>query len=622
MMYHLTIARVGLLVNLILLPVCFAGSDEVVSETKKVETRQKNNNRFDSNNTISTISTKTRILQFPQDYSVGRVYFGEGDVPLWSRWRDARGTIKVPQGKSVKFDPYKIAWRRGWALSTLKPDDIHTITFLWYKDADDSVMKDIGSLTGLEGLYLSYCDGIGTGLKYLTGFKKLRFLSLPRKIKVEDLAYLAEMPLLESLSFGGQMVTDEKMVYIGKLTQLTKLTLRGSNVAEGLVHLKGLKSLRVLDLKCNRSDDIDSGLRHISGLEELEELNLRETAITDKGMAHLTGLTKLKKLNLRLNRGITDTGMAHLKNLTSLEELTFPKNPIGDIGLAHLAELDSLKNVQVCDKATDKALVAIVKMNSLRSVDIAIGKKTTDAGMAELYKCQHLESLGLSGDSLTDERLAKLAGIKTLKNLGIHGSPITGASLGEFKSLETLFLDCTLKVTGDGLASLREMSSLEELNLLGVNPGKTGSSHLAGLTSLRRLDIWASPEDMTFGDDDLAYLAGLTSLRHIRITVGKDWTTITDRGLAHLSNLKALENLTLGPCLKVTDAGLKHLEGLSRLNSLTLSKSRITMAGVAELKEKISEISVTAPCTMDQYWRRMRAIEAGRPFDEQRYPAK
>jgi Leucine-rich repeat (LRR) protein len=558
-----------------------------------------------------------RVLQFPEDYSVGRVYFGDGDVPSWGRRYEATGNIKVPQGKSVKFYPYKIAWRRGWALSTLKPDDIHTLGFVWYKDADESVMEDIGRLTGLEDLALGYCDGIDTGLKYLTGLKKLRHLWIPKQMQGQDLVYLAELPSLESLAFGGPMVTDEKMAHIGKLTQLTELTLRGSEVAEGLVHLKGLKSLRLLDLKCNRSHDIDDGLRHIAGLTELEELNLRETAVSDVGLAHLSGLAKLKKLNLFMNKGgISDAGMAHLRGLKSLEELTFPCGLIGDIGLAHLAELDSLRNVRASEKTTDKGLAAIARMKSLRSADVAIGKKITDAGLAELYRCPHLESLGLSGDLLTDERLAKLAGIKTLKHLGIHRSPITGASLGEFKSLDTLTLDSTSNVTGDGLASLRKLSSLKGLEFCNVNPGKKGTSYLAGLTSLKRLEIWVSPDDMTFGDDDLAHLADLTSLRYIRITVGKDWSTITDRGLAHLSNLKALEHLTLGPCPKVTDAGLKHLEGLSRLNDLTLYKSRITMAGVAELKEKIPEMTVTAPCSMAQWNKKRKAIAAGRRFDK------
>jgi hypothetical protein len=271
--------------------------------------------------------------------------------------------------------------------------------------------------------------------------------------------------------------------------------------------------------------------------------------------------------------------------------------------------------VRASEETTDKGLAAIARMKSLKSLDIVIGKKVTDAGFGELCKCPHLESLGLYGGLLTDERLAKLAEIKTLRHLGISGTPITGTSFGKFKCLETLFLDSTLNVTGDGLASLRELSSLTELSLHDFNLGKTGTSHLAGLTSLRKLTILYLPENVTFGDDDLAHLADLTSLEYVSITIGKSHqSTITDQGLAHLSNLQALEYLRLGLCPGVTDVGLKHLEGLSRLKDLTLDKSRITMAGVARLKEKIPEVVVTTPCTMAEHWRRDKAIKAGRPF--------
>jgi len=97
----------------------------------------------------------------------------------WGQSREAIGDIEVPQDKAVRLDPYKIAWRGGWRFSTLKGDDIQLLYFDLYPDADDSVMKDIGRLTGLEGLALAYCDSIESGIRNLTGLTKPKYLQLP-----------------------------------------------------------------------------------------------------------------------------------------------------------------------------------------------------------------------------------------------------------------------------------------------------------------------------------------------------------------------------------------------------------------------------------------------------------
>jgi hypothetical protein len=49
----------------------------------------------------------------------------------------------------------------------------------------------------------------------------------------------------------------------------------------GLKHLRGLKSLRLLDL--TRSRVTDAGLKHLRGLTNLECLILNDTQVTDAG---------------------------------------------------------------------------------------------------------------------------------------------------------------------------------------------------------------------------------------------------------------------------------------------------------------------------------------------------
>ena len=54
---------------------------------------------------------------------------------------------------------------------------------------------------------------------------------------------------------------------------------------EGLVHLKGLVSLRVLNFQQTRVTD--AGLENLAGLTNLTQLYLNGTTVTDKGVAKL-----------------------------------------------------------------------------------------------------------------------------------------------------------------------------------------------------------------------------------------------------------------------------------------------------------------------------------------------
>jgi len=563
---------------------------------------------------------KVRVLHFPKDYVVGQIHMRDSSIAMdlhnasleWGHVREAIGDIEVPQGKAVRLHPYKIAWLSGWRFSSLKGDDIQLLCLDLYPDADDSVMKDIGRLTGLEGLELAYCDGIETGLRNLTGLTKLKYLQLPCQIRNRELAHLVKLPSLQFLNSYGPMVTDAKMVQIGKLSSLTELNIGGgkvgeglaylkgltslrslslgaSEVGEGLAYLKGLTSLRVLILGSSRDYDIDRHLVYIGQLKQLEELDLQCTTVGDAGLAHLTGLEKLKKLNLikvPVTHEITDAGMVYLKNLKSLEELDLPYEAISDTGLGQLAELSSLKRIKVVGRGiTDKGLASLAKIKTLEEIYVG-GKNITDAGMAELARCHSLRSLTLNARSVTDAGLSQLAKIKSLTKLWIGKT----------------------KITGKGLAALKELPHLTRLRLYHLNPGESGISNLAGLTGITSFEL--SLPYMNFGDDDLAQLSGMSSLKFLSVTQSDaSRSSITDDGLAHLSSLTALETLNLSThCENVTDTGLRRLEGLTSLKYLRLDHSRITMEGVERLKKKVPGVTVTSPCTREEWRKKYNAI--------------
>jgi hypothetical protein len=92
----------------------------------------------------------------------------------------------------------------------------------------------------------------------------------------------------------------------------------------------------------------DAGLEHLKGLTSLKRLDLYSTQITDAGLEHLKGLTGLQSLDLRSTQ-ITDAGLEHLKGLTSLK-----RNAVQDVG----AWLD-LSSTRVTDTGIKKLQEAL-----------------------------------------------------------------------------------------------------------------------------------------------------------------------------------------------------------------------------------------------------------------------
>jgi hypothetical protein len=60
-----------------------------------------------------------------------------------------------------------------------------------------------------------------------------------------------------------------------------------------------------------------------------------ETEVTDGGLIHLKGLTNLRLLDL-MGTKVSDAGMAHLKALTHLTDLNLMDTKVTDVGVAEI----------------------------------------------------------------------------------------------------------------------------------------------------------------------------------------------------------------------------------------------------------------------------------------------
>ena len=111
--------------------------------------------------------------------------------------------------------------------------------------------------------------------------------------------------------------------------------LRTEVTDAGLVHLKGMRSLEVVDLRCTQVSD--AGLVHLKGLTSLEVLYVNNTKITDAGLEHLKGLSSLEGLSL-LGTQVTDAGLEHLKGLSSLEWMNLCNTQVTEGGVQELQQ--------------------------------------------------------------------------------------------------------------------------------------------------------------------------------------------------------------------------------------------------------------------------------------------
>jgi tetratricopeptide (TPR) repeat protein len=129
------------------------------------------------------------------------------------------------------------------------------------------------------------------------------------------------------------------------------------------------------------------------------------------------------------------------------------------------------------------------------------------------------------------------------------------------------------RLDNQGLAHIAGLYHLERLRL---SPEITdaGLAHIKDLTNLRELDL----EEALITDAGMANLVDLKELEHLDLA----FTRVGDRGMAHLQKLQKLRKFELAGT-GITDAALEHLKGLENLRKLDVRFTKVTEAGVDRL---------------------------------------
>jgi Leucine Rich repeat len=255
---------------------------------------------------------------------------------------------------------------------------------------------------------------VGDSLKHLVGFGKLRAVYLQAEIAGDDLAPLADIKGLQTLSVAKSRLTDSGLGVLRTLRGVRELDLSLTQVTGSeLKHLPEPAALRTLNLSDTRLTA--EGVEAVGKLTRLETLQIDAFDGPDSALAKLTGLNKLRTFCIRYG-AFTDAAAGHLAERKSLEVLDLTGTSLTDAGLEKLAGL------------------AALRVLNLSSTDI------TDKGLKHLAASKGLEVLSLWNTAITDDGLAILAkvGFKSLRSLHLSGTRITDAGLKHLAALKTL----------------------------------------------------------------------------------------------------------------------------------------------------------------------------------------
>jgi hypothetical protein len=304
----------------------------------------------------------------------------------------------------------------------------------------------------------------------------------------------------------------------------------------------------------------DAALERLAHLDFVTALNLGGSKrLTDDGLRHLARMPKLRELDLSgWENPITDRGLEVLSRLGELRrfQMCWPQQ-VSDAGVAHLASCHHLESVDLLGTPTgDGAIAALRGKNGLRR--FKSGTQVTDAGLALLHEFPMFKTW--QGGEITYGLMSPNAGPTHL----LVDGPITDKGLASLVGLDGLFgfsvFWHTSTLTPDGLEALAKLPNLGFLGYDGKLCTDDAMSHIAVLPRLRML----MAQGAVVSDAGFAALSRSPTIEYIW---GRECPNLSGPGLAALARMPALRGLAVS-CKNVDAGALAALPRFPALREL------------------------------------------------------
>eukprot|EP00941_MAST-03F_sp_MAST-3F-sp1_P001862 g1862.t1 len=460
--------------------------------------------------------------------------------------------------------------------------------------------------------------------------------------KVELEPHLVSLSKVEHF----QMMTDESVIGIARLSHLIDLTLDSCGITENGMQILAKEVPMLLSLRLHRCNDVtdngiqafrirsvsqkmqnlqkfslvlcnkvsDVSLMAIAGMAGLIELEIGFlNLVTSTGLSAICGSEKLgaslHNLCLEQLDSADETGLSNISSLQNLQTLRLRSlNCVVDTVVKELSKLESLQilDLERLDNITDESMVSISNLPMLEQLWIEMCDRVTNFGIKTISEAVRthdkddegrLHSLAFRSMShLTSTGIEPLIGSKLLK-LEMNGSlrnPIDSKALAKVSnitSLQHLSL-ANIFVNNEAMklfaTSLKNLTFFSLCNSFGPNYDTS-----SGDEEDRRMDLdfkW-NDQELSCGFESLQLLANLPNLSELHFQHVSSLTSDTrggldDATLIALQNAPSLGTLYIESCPFVTNKGLQALQHYPHLHSLTLShmnQKTIDVNGVLSL---------------------------------------
>ncbi len=185
-----------------------------------------------------------------------------------------------------------------------------------------------------------------------------RAVAFLRKLLPDRLGNLTaeEARTLTSLDLGGAHLRDGDLAQLAALPALDTVSLRGSDVTDaGLADLRSVANLTAVDLRSTKTTE--QGVLALPA-ERLTALHLTDSAVNARDLRWLPAMPKLQVFKLN-GLAMTDAALADLDFLPALRHLELDRTAVTDEGLRRFLEHNpSVQRVELRDTAVTPAAIA------------------------------------------------------------------------------------------------------------------------------------------------------------------------------------------------------------------------------------------------------------------------
>jgi hypothetical protein len=246
------------------------------------------------------------VLPFPNEKGYGTIskVINESELETNAKRTplgEARGTIKLPAGTVVFYEPGPRFFQNPQILKKIPPDAIKYVKFQFTAmDDSEEGMSDraagfLRCLNGLRSANFDKSDTSDAGLEQLAGLKKLTVVTASESMATGScLKSLATCPNLLLVRFCAIKIDNDSLSHLKNFKSLVRLDLNRCGLnSKGVQNICMCSSIAKLDFSSNPNIS-DRDLLKLKALKKLKYINLRGTGVTVSGIKAFAAGSQVK----------------------------------------------------------------------------------------------------------------------------------------------------------------------------------------------------------------------------------------------------------------------------------------------------------------------------------------